>query len=153
MHSFTWMSNRAANDLRSTLHRKIQLLSAAFADRRKTGDIMSSFTSDIPVMQGLYSSLFVNLLTEAVRFVVVLGGNAWHKRQAYSLSHCPAVPRIRGASGPGRGGSYKRASKRGAGKKRADFNALLQEQIAGLRTSAAYGLEKVLRGRGFRGID
>lgn len=144
---FTWMSNRAANDLRSTLHRKIQLLSAAFADRRKTGDIMSSFTSDIPVMQGLYSSLFVNLLTEAVRFVVVLavmlGINA--RLTLIALPSVPAFAVLVALAG----GIIKRASKE-VQERRADFNALLQEQIAGLRTSAAFNLENT-QATGFRG--
>lgn len=136
---FTWMSNRAANDLRSALHGKIQLLSAAHADRSKTGDTMSSFTSDVPVMQGLYSSLFVNLLTEAVRFVVVLavmlGINA-----RLTLIALPAMPAFAVLVALA-GGIIKRAS-REVQEKRADFNSLLQEQLAGLRTSAAFNLEK-----------
>ncbi len=143
---FTWMSNRAANDLRAALHRKIQLLSAAFSERRKTGDMMSSFTSDIPVMQGLYSSLFVNLLTETVRFVIVLavmlGINA--RLTLIALPAVPAFALIVALAG----GIIKRAS-REVQEKRADFNALLQEQLAGLRTSAAFGLEEV-QGGGFR---
>ncbi len=144
---FTWMSNRAANDLRAALHRKIQVLSAAFAERRKTGDIMSCFTSDVPVMQGLYSSIFVNLLTEAVRFAVVLavmfGINA-----RLTLVALPSIPVFAGLLALA-GGVIKRAS-RDVQERKAGFNALLQEQLAGLRTSAAYGLE-ASQAEGFRG--
>ena len=144
---FTWMSNRAANDLRASLHRKIQLLSAAFSERRKTGDMMSSFTSDIPVMQGLYSSMFVNLLTESVRFVVVLGVmlgiNA--RLTLIALPSVPAFAVIIALAG----GMIKRAS-REVQERRGDFNSLLQEQLAGLRTSAAYGLEGS-QAKSFRG--
>ena len=143
---FTWMSNRAANDLRSALHGKVQLLSAAFADRSKTGDTMSAFTSDVPVMQGLYSSLFVNLLTEAVRFVVVLGVMLGINARL-TLIALPAVPAFAVLVALA-GGIIKRASKE-VQEKRADFNALLQEQIAGLRTSAAFNLEKA-QAAGFR---
>lgn len=143
---FTWMGNRAANDLRASLHRKIQLLSAAFSERRKTGDIMSSFTSDIPVMQGLYSSLFVNLLTESVRFVVVLGVMLGINTRL-TLIALPSVPAFAVIITLA-GGMIKRAS-REVQERRADFNALLQEQLAGLRTSAAYGLEEA-QGKGFR---
>jgi len=143
---FTWMSNRAANDLRAALHRKIQLLSAAFAERRKTGDIMSSFTSDIPVMQGLYSSLFVSLLTETVRFVIVLGVMLGINTRL-TLIALPSVPAFAILLALA-GGIIKRAS-REVQEKRGDFNALLQEQLAGLRTSAAYGMEGA-QGKGFR---
>jgi ABC-type multidrug transport system fused ATPase/permease subunit len=135
---FTWMSNRAANDLRSALHRKIQLLSVAFAERRKTGDIMSCFTSDVPVVQGLYSSIFVNLLTEAVRFAVVLAVMLGINPRL-TLIALPSIP-VFAALLALAGGIIKRAS-RDVQERRADFNALLQEQLAGLRTSAAYGLE------------
>lgn len=134
---FTWMSNRAANDVRAALHRKIQLLSAAFSERRKTGDTMSSFTSDIPVMQGLYSSLFVNLLTETVRFLAVLGVMAGINLRL-TLTALPSIP-VFAVIIALAGGLIKRASLEVQTKK-GDFNALLQEQLAGLRTSAAYDL-------------
>lgn len=144
---FTWMSNRAANDLRASLHRKIQLLSAAFSERRKTGDMMSSFTSDIPVMQGLYSSMFVNLLTESVRFVVVLGVMLGINARL-TLTALPSVPAFAVIIALA-GGMIKRAS-REVQERRGDFNSLLQEQLAGLRTSAAYGLEGS-QAKSFRG--
>lgn len=144
---FTWMSNRAANDLRAALHRKIQLLSVAFAERRKTGDIMSCFTSDVPVMQGLYSSIFVNLLTEAVRFAVVLAVMLGINSRL-TLVALPSIPVFAGLLALA-GGVIKRAS-RDVQERKAGFNALLQEQLAGLRTSAAYGLE-ASQAEGFRG--
>ncbi len=144
---FTWMSNRAANDLRAALHRKIQMLSVAFAERRKTGDIMSCFTSDVPVMQGLYSSIFVTLLTEAVRFAVVLAVML-RINPRLTLIALPSIP-VFAVLLALTGGIIKRAS-RDVQERRADFNALLQEQLAGLRTSAAYGLD-ASQAEGFRG--
>jgi subfamily B ATP-binding cassette protein MsbA len=72
----SWLFSRvgegAVLDLQNELYSHIQSLSLPFFHARKTGEIMASFTSDVSQMQSLYSSTFVDLVTDCISLVVIL---------------------------------------------------------------------------------
>lgn len=69
---FSWVGQRAGIDLRMALHRKLDALSVAYSGKKRLGELMAGFTSDVPVMQGLYSSTLSSTVSEIIRFCVVL---------------------------------------------------------------------------------
>lgn len=62
----------AVRDLSRDLYDYLQALSISYFQKAKIGGIIALFTSDIPTMQILYTSTLVRLITDALRFVVVL---------------------------------------------------------------------------------
>ncbi len=135
---FSWVGQKAAINLKMTLYRKLNTLSLAFSGRKRLGELMAGFTSDIPVMQNLYSSTLSSTISEIIRFFVLLAVmlSINTKLTLLAIPSIPLFAMIIAFSGT----MLKKASGE-VQEKNAFFTATLQEQLAGLRTSAAFNLE------------
>ena len=136
---FSWVGQSAAIDLRMTLYRKLNILSMAYSGRKRLGELMAGFTSDIPVMQGLYSSTLSTSISEVIRFFVVLAVMITIN-PGLTLLAVPSIPLFAVIIALA-GTMIKKASSE-VQEKRAFFTATLQEQLSGLRTSAAFNLQQ-----------
>lgn len=67
---FATIGERAVVDLRHQVMRRLLELSAPYFDNEKTGNVLSTFTSDIPAMQRLYTSTLVDFLADSLRLGV-----------------------------------------------------------------------------------
>jgi ATP-binding cassette, subfamily B, bacterial len=61
------------HDLRRTLYHHIQLLSLAYHDHKRTGDLISRVTSDIDAIQSLISSVLLGMLVNVLTLVGMVG--------------------------------------------------------------------------------
>ncbi len=62
----------AVLDLRRDLYNHLQSLSMPFFHANKTGRLIASFTSDISLMKGLYTSTIISLITDTLQFATLL---------------------------------------------------------------------------------
>lgn len=136
---FSWVGQSAAIDLRMALYRKLNQLSMAYSGRKRLGELMAGFNSDIPVMQGLYSSTLSTSISEIIRFFVVLAVMITIN-PTLTLLAVPSIPLFAVIIALA-GTMIKKASAE-VQEKRAFFTATLQEQLSGLRTSAAFNLQE-----------
>jgi subfamily B ATP-binding cassette protein MsbA len=141
---FSWIGQSAAIDLRMTLYTKLNALSIAFSGRKRVGELMAGFTSDIPVMQSLYSSTLSGTLSEVIRFFVVLAVMI-SINPRLTLLAVPSIPVF--AVIIALAGTMLKKASADVQEKSAFFTATLQEQLSGLRTSAAFNLEAREGGR------
>jgi len=132
---FSWVGQRAGIDLRMTLHRKLDTLSVAYSGKKRLGELMAGFTSDVPVMQGLYSSTLSSTVSEIIRFFVVLAVMITIN-PGLTLLAVPSIPLF--ALIIALAGTMLKKASAEVQDRRAKFSAILQEQLAGLRTSAAF---------------
>ena len=135
---FSWVGQSVAIDLKMVLYKKLNSLSIAFSGRKRVGVLMAGFTSDIPVMQSLYSSTLSSTISEFIRFFVVLAVMITINPRLTLLA-VPSIPLFAVVIALA-GTMLKKASSE-VQDKRAFFTATLQEQLSGLRTSAAFNLE------------
>lgn len=136
---FSWVGQSASIDLRMALYKKLNVLSMAFTGRKRLGELMAGFTSDIPVMQGLYSSTLSMAISEVIRFFVVLAVMITINPRLTLLA-VPSIPLFAVIIALA-GTMIKKASSQ-VQEKRAFFTATLQEQLSGLRTAAAFNLQQ-----------
>ncbi len=136
---FSWAGQSAAIDLKMTLYKKLNSLSMAFSGRKRVGELMAGFTSDIPVMQSLYSSTLSSTVSEVIRFFVVLAVMI-SINPKLTLLAVPSIPLF--AVIIALAGTMLKKASAEVQEKRAFFTATLQEQLTGLRTSAAFNLEQ-----------
>lgn len=141
---FSWIGQSAAIDLRMALYRKLNILSLAFTGRKRLGELMAGFSSDIPVMQSLYSSTLSSALSEMIRFFVVLAVMITIN-PGLTLLAVPSIPLF--ALIIAFAGTMLKKASAEVQEKRAFFTATLQEQLSGLRTAAAFNLEDRESGR------
>lgn len=135
---FSWIGQSAAIDLKMILYKKMNTLSMAFSGRKRIGELMAGFTSDIPVMQSLYSSTLSVTISEFIRFFLVLAVMI-SINPRLTLLAVPSIP-LFAVIIAFAGTMLKKASSE-VQEKRALFTATLQEQLSGLRTSAAFNFE------------
>lgn len=135
---FSWVGQSAAINLKMTLYKKLNSLSMAFTGRKRVGELMAGFTSDIPVMQSLYSSTLSSTISEIIRFFVVLAVMI-SINPRLTLLAIPSIPLF--AVIIALAGTMLKKASAEVQEKRAFFTATLQEQLSGLRTSAAFNLE------------
>jgi len=69
---YTYVGERAVADIRRDLFRHLQKLPIAYFDSEKTGRVMSVFTNDVGAMQSLYTSTFVEFVTNTLQVAVTL---------------------------------------------------------------------------------
>src|SRR5258706_16472223 len=60
------------HDLRRTLYHHIQRLSLTYHDHKKTGDLISTVTSDIDAVQSFISSVLLGMLVNSLTLVGML---------------------------------------------------------------------------------
>ena len=66
------VSGRAVLDLRRDLFNRLQSLSITYYQKKQTGYLIALFTSDISAMRVLYTSTLVRLVTDIIRFLVLV---------------------------------------------------------------------------------
>ncbi|HMF57669.1 MAG TPA: ABC transporter ATP-binding protein [Pyrinomonadaceae bacterium] len=126
------------HDLRRTLYHHIQLLSLAYHDKKRTGDLISRVTSDIDAIQNLISSVLLGMLVQIltlVGMIAVMFYLNW-KFTLIALSVAPALflvvysftRRIKQAS-------------RAVRKKEGEVISVLQEVLSSIRVVKAFTRE------------
>ena len=68
----TWIGQRAMHDLRERLFDRLQRLSVSFFDRNAIGRLMTRVTSDVEVLNDLFSSGVVAIIGDLVLMVAIL---------------------------------------------------------------------------------
>ena len=68
-----WMGHRLLYHMRNELFEHLQKLSLGFYDREEVGRVMSRLTSDVTVMQELLTTGILNVLTDIIGLVLVIG--------------------------------------------------------------------------------
>lgn len=135
---FVKIGEGAVLNLRNRLFSHLQSLSLAFFNRKKTGEIMAAFTSDIAVMQGLYTSTLVDFVTDTIRLIVVLIV-MFRINPELTLISLPALP-VFGFLAMKLGKPIRRISEF-VQEKNADVSGSLQENISGIREIKAFTRE------------
>lgn len=129
----------AVLDLRRDLFNHLQSLSISYYQKKKTGSIIALFTSDISTMNGLYTSTLVRLVTDTIRFLVLV--------VVMYLIH-PTLTLIALICLPFYGffmkivGKPIRAASAQVQENRAEATGELQEKISGIREINAFVREK-----------
>jgi subfamily B ATP-binding cassette protein MsbA len=125
----------AVRDLSIDLYDHLQTLSLKYHQDRRIGETIAHFTSDVSAMQILFTSTLVRLITDSLRFLVVLGVmliiNTWLTQIAviclplYAYFMKVVSKPVRGASA-----DFQDA--------RATTTADLQENLSGIRETLAF---------------
>lgn len=68
-----YVSSHTLKNMRRDLFNHIQTLPLEFFDKRKTGEIMSHFTSDVSMVSNLVSDNFPTLISSAISAVMTIG--------------------------------------------------------------------------------
>ncbi|HJU87112.1 MAG TPA: ABC transporter transmembrane domain-containing protein, partial [Gemmatimonadota bacterium] len=68
----TWIGQRAMHDLRERLFDRLQRLPVSFFDRNAIGRLMTRVTSDVEVLNDLFSSGVVAIIGDLVLMVAIL---------------------------------------------------------------------------------
>lgn len=132
---YSRVGGSAVYDLRKSLYDHMQSLSLPFFHRKRTGELIASFTSDISRMRSLYTSTIVNLLTDTLRFGALL---------VAMLLINARLTLIAGLSLPLYGYFMKRIGRpirkasREVQERRAAATGELQEKISGIREIKAF---------------
>ncbi len=71
-YMYTKVGGSAVLDLRHDLYSHMQTLSIPFFHGNRTGRLISSFISDISMMEGLYTSTLIRVVTDTMRFIALL---------------------------------------------------------------------------------
>ena len=145
----TWLGQRIMYDLRREIFARLQRLSVAFYDRNPVGRLMTRVTSDVEVLNELFSSGIVTVFGDLLTLVFIVGAMLlmdW-RLALVTLAVLPFVVltaalfrrRIRQA--------YRDIRIR-----LARINAFLQEHITGIAVVQLFGRERDTSSR-FRAVD
>lgn len=136
---YTKIGGEAILDLRRDLYNHLQTLSIPFFHRNRTGSLISSFISDIEMMQGLYTSILIRVITDILMFSALL---------AVMFLISPQLTWISIVSLPCYGilikkiGKPIRQASEQVQEKRARATGKLQEKISGIREIKAFACEQ-----------
>jgi ATP-binding cassette, subfamily B, multidrug efflux pump len=145
----TWLGQRVMYDLRREIFGKLQRLDVGYFDRNPVGRLMTRVTSDVEVLNELFSSGVVTVFGDVFTLVLIVAAMMlmdW-RLALVTMAVMPFVfvcamlfrSRIRNA--------YRDIRVR-----LARINAFLQEHISGVAVIQLFGQEKRTNER-FRGID
>lgn len=145
----TWLGQRVMYDLRREIFAQLQRLEVAFFDRNPVGRLMTRVTSDVEVLNELFSSGVVTVFGDIFTLLFIVGAMLlldW-RLALVTLAVMPAVfavalifrTRIRDA--------YREIRIR-----LARINAFLQEHISGMGVVQVFGRERDTAAR-FRQVD
>jgi len=145
----TWLGQSVMYDLRREVFGRLQRLEVAFFDRNPVGRLMTRVTSDVEVLNELFSSGVVTVFGDVFTLVLIVGAMLFMDWQLalVALAVMPFVflvamvfrARIRNA--------YRDIRVR-----LARLNAFLQEHISGMAVVQLFGRERDV-GRRFRAAD
>ena len=134
----TWVGQHIVYAIGRDLFEHVQRLSLRFYEKREAGDIMSRLTNDVNVLQqtlyGNTVSSIVGVLNLTVYLVILLGLN-W---RLTLLIVCTAPFMVAASAASAR---MLRPRYRRVQEKAAAVNAVLQENIAGIRVNKAFARE------------
>ena len=145
----TWIGQRAMHDLRERLFDRLQRLPVSFFDRNAIGRLMTRVTSDVEVLNDLFSSGVVAIIGDLVLMVaiaIMMFTMSW-QLALVTLLLLPAIAAI---------SFYFRRRMRDAHREIrrwvARLNAYLQEHVTGLTVLQLFRREEDSK-REFRGIN
>jgi subfamily B ATP-binding cassette protein MsbA len=121
---------RLAMRLRNLLYEHLQGLSIAFFDRQRIGQLMSTITNDVPVLQNSLAQCFSDGFSAPF---VVVGGTAYLFYQNWKLAFVALVILPLMALSIMRAGRRMRGHSAQTQRSLGDLSALLEETVAGVR--------------------
>lgn len=74
---FALVGNRVLTEVRTTLYRHLQLLSLSYHAKARTGDLVVRVISDVGVLQDVFVTALIPLVTNAVILLAMLGLMFW----------------------------------------------------------------------------
>jgi ATP-binding cassette subfamily B protein len=74
---FALVGNRVLTEVRTTLYRHLQLLSLSYHNKARTGDLVVRVIGDVGVLQDVFITALIPLVTSAVVLVAMLGLMFW----------------------------------------------------------------------------
>jgi subfamily B ATP-binding cassette protein MsbA len=130
---------RLAARLRNDIYEHLQKLSLSFYETQRTGRLMASITSDVPVLQNSLASGVVDALAAPV---LIVGGTGWllwtnWKLAVVSLTLVPLL-----VLAILRAGKRMRRHSQAAQGSLADVSAILEETLAGIRVVQSFVMER-----------
>jgi ATP-binding cassette, subfamily B, multidrug efflux pump len=145
----TWLGQRIMYDLRRQIFAKLQRLPVAFYDRNPVGRLMTRVTSDVEVLNELFSSGVVTVFGDLFTLFFIVGAMLlmdW-RLALVTLAVLPFVVLTAAAFR-----SRIRQAYRDIRIRLARINAFLQEHITGIGVIHLFGREADT-GRRFRAVD
>lgn len=124
-----WVGQRAMHDLRERLFERLQRLPVAFFDRQPIGRLVTRVTSDVEVLNELFSSGVVAVLSDAL-MLVAIAIMMFAVNAELAVITLLVVPLVLAISFPLR--RRMRDAEREIRRQLARLNAYLQERVSGL---------------------
>lgn len=133
------VGQRVIFDLRNQLYQHLQSLSFSFFDNRRTGELMSRVTNDVNALQQLITSGVMEILTDLVTFVALVGFLMWLDWQltVLLLITFPLMVFTTRYFGERIRGAYREVQERIAG-----VNEHLQDTISSIRLVQSFANEE-----------
>lgn len=133
-----YFEQAAIFDLRSKLYNKLQRLPIPWFDERRTGDIMTRVAEDVPQMERLLIDGVEQGLVAIIQILVVIGFLFYHDVWAALAALSPVPLLFIGAICYTKNARHRYREVR---KFTADMNALLVDNVAGIRQIKSYAAE------------
>jgi ATP-binding cassette subfamily B multidrug efflux pump len=145
----TWLGQRIMYDLRREIFAKLQRLEVSFFDRNPVGRLMTRVTSDVEVLNELFSSGVVTVFGDVFTLLFIVGAMLvmdW-RLALVTLAVMPAVFAVAAVFRARIRDAYREIRVR-----LARINAFLQEHISGISVIQVFGREADTAAR-FREVD
>jgi subfamily B ATP-binding cassette protein MsbA len=139
-------TQKVVRDVRNALYEHLQTLSPAFFEGRRTGQLMSSITADVPVIQETFQSGLVDSIAAPVIGAVALGYMVW-KSWRLTLTVLIVVPLM--VLVIQRASNLMRRASAQMQERFQDISDALQETLAGMRIVQSFTAED-MEARRFR---
>jgi subfamily B ATP-binding cassette protein MsbA len=135
---YSRVGGAAVYDLRVTLYEHLQSLPLSFFNKKKTGDLIASFTSDLQKMRRLFTSTIVKLTTDTLRLFALLTAMFLidSKLTLIAILSLPFYGYFMNKLGRPIRGKSREVQERTAA-----VTAHLQEKITGMREIKAFSME------------
>ena len=135
---FAIVGNRVLTEARTTLYRHLQVLSLSYHAKARTGDLVVRVISDVGVLQDVFVTALIPLITNAVVLVAMLGLMFWMEWRLGLLA--VAVVPLMWLSATRLGGHIRDASQQQR-KREGAMAAAAAESIGSIKAVQALSLE------------
>lgn len=138
----TWLNNaweqRLIHDLRSALYNKLQRLPIKWFDTHSSGEIMSRVASDVPTTDRVILETIDQAIPAALQFAIIAGWMFHHSWELtlVTLAPLPIIGLITSIYSKRAEPRWRESSEASAA-----LNALLHDNLAGIRQIKAYTVE------------
>ena len=144
------IEHSCVRDLRRAMYRKLLDLDLAWFVRARSGEVLSRFTADVDRLRGAATEALVNTMKQSTLLLVYLGIALWASWRL-SLVSLTVLP-------PSVGilvwlGKRLRSTSHLSQQRLADFTAILQETLSGVRVVKAFSMESFERARFHESLD